>query len=73
MSSGSLRLFHSARLEPLVAKLGEALASPLADPFAAELVVVPSADMKMRWRWKRACWSFDDGFCRPIIRISAAL
>jgi exodeoxyribonuclease V gamma subunit len=33
-------------LEPLVAKLGEALASPLADPLAAELVVVPSADMK---------------------------
>ena len=46
MALGSLQLFHSARLESLTQALAARLAAPLADPFAAELVVVPSADME---------------------------
>ena len=40
-----LNLFHSSHIEPLLAQLEQRLSSPLADPFAPELVVVPSGDM----------------------------
>lgn len=40
-----LRLVHSPSLEPLLVQLAQRIATPLADPFAPELVVVPSSDM----------------------------
>lgn len=40
-----LHLFHSPHAEPLLEQLAQRLTSPLADPFAPELVVVPSGDM----------------------------
>lgn len=40
-----LHLFHSPHAEPLLEQLAQRLDSPLADPFAPELVVVPSGDM----------------------------
>ena len=40
-----MHLFHSPHVEPLLEQLAQRLSSPLADPFAPELVVVPSGDM----------------------------
>ena len=40
-----MHLFHSPHAEPLLEQLAQRLSSPLADPFAPELVVVPSGDM----------------------------
>ena len=40
-----MELFHSPHLEPLLQNLSKRLSSPLSDPFAPELVVVPSGDM----------------------------
>ena len=40
-----LHLVHSPRLEPLLEQLAQRLSTPLDDPFAPELVVVPSGDM----------------------------
>jgi exodeoxyribonuclease V gamma subunit len=40
-----LRLVHSPSLEPLLEQLAQRLSTPLVDPFAPELVVVPSSDM----------------------------
>ena len=40
-----MRLFHSPQVEPLLVHLAERLETPLDDPFAAEIVVVPSGDM----------------------------
>ena len=44
MSPG-IKLFHSPFVEPLLHQLSERLRSPLDDPFAPEIVVVPSLDM----------------------------
>ena len=44
-SSGGLHLFHSPHVEPLLEHLAQRLSSPLVDPFAPELIVVPSGDM----------------------------
>jgi exodeoxyribonuclease V gamma subunit len=46
MANGSLHLFHSSGLEPLLKKLAEHLAVPLSDPFAPERIVVPTPDIK---------------------------
>ena len=43
-----MHLSVAGSLEPLVDELGTALASPLADPFAAEVVVVPGDGLR-RW------------------------
>jgi exodeoxyribonuclease V gamma subunit len=40
-----MRLFHSPQVEPLLVHLAQRLETPLDDPFAAEIVVVPSGDM----------------------------
>ena len=40
-----MQLFHSPQVEPLLVHLAERLETPLDDPFAAEIVVVPSGDM----------------------------
>ena len=40
-----MHLFHSPQIEPLLEQLAQRLSSPLDDPFAPELVVVPSSDM----------------------------
>ena len=40
-----MHLFHSPQIEPLLEHLAQRLSSPLDDPFAPELVVVPSSDM----------------------------
>ena len=40
-----MHLFHSPHIEPLLEQLAQRLSSPLDDPFAPELVVVPSSDM----------------------------
>ncbi len=44
----AMHLSVAGSLEPLVDELGTALASPLADPFAAEVVVVPGDGLR-RW------------------------
>ena len=44
MSPG-IKLFHSPFVEPLLHHLSERLNSPIDDPFAPEIVVVPSLDM----------------------------
>jgi len=40
-----MHLFHSPHIEPLLEQLAQRLCSPLDDPFAPELMVVPSSDM----------------------------
>ena len=40
-----MQLFHSSQVEPLLVHLANRLETPLEDPFAAEIVVVPSGDM----------------------------
>ena len=40
-----MQLFHSPQVEPLLVHLAERLENPLDDPFATEIVVVPSGDM----------------------------
>lgn len=40
-----MQLFHSSQVEPLLRHLAGRLETPLADPFATEIVVVPSGDM----------------------------
>ena len=40
-----MKIFHSPDLEPLLAHCAERLSTPLSDPFAAEIIVVPHADM----------------------------
>jgi exodeoxyribonuclease V gamma subunit len=40
-----MQLFHSSQVEPLLVQLSQRLSTPLADPFATEIVVVPSGDM----------------------------
>lgn len=40
-----MKIFHSPDLEPLLAHCSERLSTPLSDPFAAEIIVVPHADM----------------------------
>ena len=40
-----MQLFHSSKTEPLLVHLARRLEGPLDDPFATEIVVVPSGDM----------------------------
>lgn len=42
----SLTLHHADDLEPLLDRLGDVLATPLADPFTADVVVVPTAGVR---------------------------
>jgi exodeoxyribonuclease V gamma subunit len=40
-----MQLFHSPQVEPLLVHLAKRLEAPLDDPFATEIMVVPSGDM----------------------------
>lgn len=44
-AAGNITIFHSPDLEPLLEHAAVHLSSPLSDPFAREIIVVPHSDM----------------------------
>ena len=67
----ALHLHRAARTDQLADQLGELLASPLSDPFAAEVVVVPAKGVE-RWLSQRlshrlgAAPGAEDGVCAGV-------
>ncbi|MGH8859902.1 MAG: exodeoxyribonuclease V subunit gamma, partial [Jatrophihabitantaceae bacterium] len=65
-----LLIHRSERADPLVAALGEVLATPSDDPFAPELVAVPSMGVE-RWLAQRLSHRLgaidDDGVCANVL------
>ena len=70
MPTKSLKIFRSTALTPLLSQLGKNLSTPLADPFAPELVVVPNSDMarylKRELSRTLGASGFDDGIVSNI-------
>src|SRR6478672_4979211 len=71
LGDGSVLLIHrSERADPLVEALGEVLATPSGDPFAPELVAVPSMGVE-RWLAQRLSHTLgaadDDGVCANVV------
>ncbi|WP_200800236.1 exodeoxyribonuclease V subunit gamma [Jatrophihabitans endophyticus] len=64
-----LLIHRSERADPLVSALGDLLRQPLADPFAAEVVAVPSRGVE-RWLAQRLSHVLgavdDDGICANV-------